>query len=120
MRLPNSHNTKPHRNNALCQIHTLSDRRYPLAQFVKATPRKTVQTVQTAQTVQHSRELNPRLLDAVSKFDEGNICEIDGDTAWVESLDGEYDVWVDVVHLTSVTGKSRKLNKSTSQMTLFN
>ena len=66
MRLPNSRNTKPHRKNALCQIHTFSDRRYPLAQFVKATPRKTVQTVHTAQTVQHSGELNARLLDAVS------------------------------------------------------
>lgn len=53
------------------------------------------------------------------EFDEGNICEIDGDIAWVESLDGEYDVWVNVAHLTPVTGKSRQLNKSTSQLTLF-
>ena len=53
------------------------------------------------------------------EFDEGNICEIDDATAWVESLDGEYDVWVNVAHLTPITGKSRTLNKSTSQMTLF-
>lgn len=53
------------------------------------------------------------------EFTEGNICEIDEATAWVESLDGEYDVWVNVAHLTPMTGKSRKLNKSTSQLTLF-
>lgn len=88
MRLPMSINTKPQRQGALCRVHRLSEKRYPLAVFAKENLGKTSQTVQSfsansfykssSQVEQfypqranqskpnsQSRMLNPRLIQAI-------------------------------------------------------
>jgi hypothetical protein len=52
LRLPNTHNTKPQRQNALCQIVRLNQQRYPLEIFLPNPREKTAQTAQTGQTSQ--------------------------------------------------------------------
>lgn len=83
---------------------------------LKATQPNTLAVGQRVEIAEGATDVDGDALE----FYEGNICEIDEATAWVESLDGEYDVWLNVAHLTPITGNPRKLNKSTNQLTLFN
>jgi hypothetical protein len=72
LRLPNSRNTKPGRNNALCQIIDLHDRYHQVTAFDHLLPRQTKKlTRQQARPPirQHraGNTLNPALLQAVSE-----------------------------------------------------
>jgi hypothetical protein len=92
LRLPNTYNTKPQRQNALCQILRLNQQRYPLEIFIPNQHGKTAQTGQTSQTAHFSKlaatqisqetdwsyplrtsqhrqtaQLNPRLVQAVCR-----------------------------------------------------
>jgi hypothetical protein len=59
-------------------------------------------------------------------FTEGNVCEIDHSTEppriWVESADGEYDVWLHETVLevkTASRSSTKSPAKNSNQLTLF-
>ncbi|MEL6149802.1 MAG: DNA-primase RepB domain-containing protein [Pseudomonadota bacterium] len=70
LRLPESHNTKPHRQNTLCQIIELNDRYHPVTAFNHLLPRQTPPRKRRAPRQTGPRRsgdtLNPALIQAVT------------------------------------------------------
>ena len=77
LRLPGTHNTKPGRNNARCEVVVLRDLRYTIADFGSLTAYRAVQqparpTASITRPTRTGHALNPVLLDAVT---ERLICQ---------------------------------------------
>lgn len=91
MRLPGSLNTKPTRNNAHCHIIDLNEQRYTLADFAHLDvkpdkPCTTVHTVHRNRQSAGNRQLNPRLIQAVTEILYRNYCGYSKSNGYIAAL----------------------------------